>query len=472
MRHLVFWRTIMNEIKIWVNKGKESEKDRFYYNATTINLGIKYKSNISSNITEQWYKLGVKRLPSLYEDLYIISLVVFAVDKRVPRSVFSDAWTRNISVNIPVINLTIWNNVQNDLNQMLSYLSGDKWSIDFRNCEEETFFESWRKRQAKRPEYLDRVNSVSLFSGGLDSLCGAYKLLSEGSTLFVGFQEYGKLKEVQYDLLNDLKKIYTDTYCDLISFTAVARGLDPYQEIELFSEKTSRSRSFLFLSAAITIAGIVGDGTPVYIPENGFIGLNLPMTASRLGSCSTRTTHPYYLKMFNSLLQNVGINHQIINPYAFSTKREMVNELTNVPGFISTISKTISCSHPCNGRWDGYPVPQNCGYCYPCIIRQSSLLDINQIQENYGNNILRANYINFATDAKKSDLVDLLSSIVSAQNSSDHTLRRKISSTGKISSEEVEKFLRLYKSTIQDLIELLSESKDYKRLFGEQNELY
>lgn len=459
---------MMNEIKIWINKGKESEKTAEYQEAGTFNIDIKYRSNLSSNIRGSWYKLGVKKLSAIYEDLYLISLVVFAVDKRVPRSCFSDAWTRTLKINMPVKELGIWNSVKSDIDRMLSYLSGDKWDINFRECEPKSDYKSPRKRSPKTPEFLKDIKAVSLFSGGLDSFCGAHKLLGENiPTVFVGFQEYGKLKGLQNKLMSSLQETYPDCYSSLFTFSAVARSMFFNDDTILNTENTSRSRSFLFLCSALVVAGIVGDEIPVYIPENGFIGLNLPMTPSRIGSCSTRTTHPYFIKMFNEILEKIGINHKIVNPYAFSTKREMVNQFKNIPSFQKYFHETISCSHPCNGRWDRYPVPQNCGYCYPCLIRQSSLLDVDLTNESYGKDIFTSDYIRQTTDAKHSDLVDLLSSIITADASSDIELKRRIAMTGKLTADEVERFLRLYKSTILDLKQLLSKSEDYSKLIGD-----
>ena len=456
---------MIENIDVWINKVKNSEVAIEYENAAIFNIDIKYCSNISSNIREGWYKLGVKYLPSIYEDLYLLSLVVFAVDKRIPRSLFSDSWTRTMYVNVPVINIAIWNDVRHEVNQMLSYLSGDEWYLEFREAESDSRYKSPRKRSPQRPDYLDNVKAVSLFSGGLDSFCGAYKLLSEHTpTLFVGFQEYGQLKGLQQSLVDTLNNEFNERRSELFSFSA--RALAPYGEFNLKTENTSRSRSFLFLCSAITVAEIVGKDVPVYIPENGFIGLNLPMTASRIGSCSTRTTHPYFLKMFNSLLIRIGVSHKIINPYAFYTKREMVNELKDVPSFRNNIYKTISCSHPCNGRWRGYQVPKNCGYCYPCLIRQSSLLDVDATDDEYGEDVFSENYIKLTTNAMHSDLVDLLSSIVSAKNSTDMNLKRRISATGRLTADEVDKFLRLYKSTIDDLSEMLVKSDQYSKLIG------
>ena len=145
----------------------------------------------------------------------------------------------------------------------------------------------------------------------------------------------------------------------------------------------------------------------------------------------------------------------------------MVNRFKNIPSFQKYFHETISCSHPCNGRWDRYPVPQNCGYCYPCLIRQSSLLDVDLTNESYGKDIFTSDYIRQTTDAKHSDLVDLLSSIITADASSDIELKRRIAMTGKLTADEVERFLRLYKSTILDLKQLLSKSEDYSKLIGD-----
>lgn len=99
----------------------------------------------------------------------MLSLIVFSVDKRVSRSHFPDAWTRKLYVNIPVINIEIWNNVQNDINNMLSYLSGDEWIIEFRKSEPDSVYKSPKVRSVARPDFLNNIESVSLFSGGLDS---------------------------------------------------------------------------------------------------------------------------------------------------------------------------------------------------------------------------------------------------------------------------------------------------------------
>lgn len=397
--------------------------------------------------------------------LYIISLCVFAADKRIPRNRTPDGWTRGMHLNIPVLEEEKWNSVKKDLEKALSYLSGDMWELTFRRSTEANRYVDKHKRQPIRNCMLNSVGSISLFSGGLDSFCGAYDLLSRGqNTIFVGFKEYGKLESVQIDLMDNLNRNFPDV-CKML-FTFTAKAYCPIGGQSLSPENTSRSRSFLFICAALCVAEIVGDDIPVYIPENGFIGLNLPLTPGRSGSCSTRTTHPYFLKMLNGLLEKLGIRHRIINPFAFSTKREMVNQFIDYPGFVENIHKTISCSHPCNGRWEGRSEPENCGYCYPCLIRQSSLVNVTVPHERYGNNTLSLQYLMNTTNAKKSDFVDLLSSVSTASKSADEELLRRIKATGRLTQGEALAFLRLYKSTIEDIIQLIAVDPELMRIVG------
>lgn len=452
-------------MRIWINKCIDEDKTPLFHDALTFNILVPGRGGIvTSDIRDGWYRLlGCKSISPILEDLYIIALSVFAADKRIPRSKFADAWTRTISLCVPVLELEKWESIRSELEKMLSYLSGDVWHFCFRESDINNRYQDYHKRESARNDFLDRVDGVSLFSGGMDSYCGAYEFMSSGKNIvFVGFKEYDRLKDIQEELLCSLKSVIPGAEMLLFRFTAKAYA--PIgQELRL-SENTSRSRSFLFLCAALSVAEIIGDGIPVYIPENGFIGLNLPMTPSRKGSCSTRTTHPYFLRMFNDLISKLGINHRIINPYAFSTKREMVLQYKDRPGFVANLHKTISCSHPRNGRWQGITQPENCGYCYPCLIRQSSLLDANVPYEHYANNAISYNYIMNATNSKRSDLVDLLSAVSSAAKSTDQELLARIRKTGRLSQKEALSFLRVYKNTMRDLIELFSRDPELLRI--------
>ena len=142
----------------------------------------------------------------------------------------------------------------------------------------------------------------------------------------VGHNEYPKLRKKQQEFVDTFQSIYAEQNVKFVSFSANSRAPKTIEGEKLKgTENTSRGRSLLFLCAALSIAGILGEDIPVYIPENGFIGLNIPLTNGRKGTCSTRTTHPFFLSGVKDILQTVGITNPIRNFFAYSSKREIVN---------------------------------------------------------------------------------------------------------------------------------------------------
>jgi 7-cyano-7-deazaguanine synthase in queuosine biosynthesis len=413
--------------------------------------------------------MGFQDIEPIYEDLFVIGLSIFSIDKRISRSLFSDNWTRELNVNIPVLKNDIWNNSINNINTMLCFLTGDKWNISFRPTEESLFHSEKRYRKTYS---VPQCDSVCLFSGGLDSFCGAITLLKEGkSPCLIGHNEYPKLRIRQENLAKMFREEYPDQNAEFISFTAGSRA-PQYATGEVFlgSENTSRGRSLLFLCVALVMASVLGDNISVYIPENGFIGLNVPLTNNRKGSCSTRTTHPHFLNMFKELLENVGIKNQINNFFAYETKRNIVNSVKDEEAFKRGYLETISCSHPCIPRYNKngpkeYPI--NCGYCYPCIIRKSSLLDVPNGNQGYTENALTKQFIN---KNSHKDIVNDLKAVISAiyrfKHIDEKELIRLIKGTGKLSNNEINKFKSVYNDSINDIIELLSKDKELKGYIG------
>lgn len=205
------------------------------------------------------------------------------------------------------------------------------------------------------------------------------------------------------------------------------------------------------------------------IPENGFIGLNIPLTNSRKGTCSTRTTHPYFLKSFLKILKRVGIDNTINNFFAYSTKREIVDSVKDTDAFISHYRDTISCSHPCLARYNKkgnneYPV--NCGYCYPCLIRKSSLIGARDFK--YSFTAETKDFLNkYGESEKASDLRAVISAVYKYKHIQDSDIINKIRLVGNLTEEEVNKFLHLYKSTMDDLNKLFSADSEMKNMLGE-----
>ena len=99
---------------------------------------------------------------------------------------------------------------------------------------------------------------------------------------------------------------------------------------------------------------------------NGLIALNAPLTPRRIGSHSTRTTHPHFLGSIQAIVDAVGLPVAIANPLRHETKGEMVTRHAGDPTFVAQAVRTVSC-----GKWkrDG----RQCGRCVPCLIRRASL---------------------------------------------------------------------------------------------------
>ena len=158
-----------------------------------------------------------------------------------------------------------------------------------------------------------------LFSGGLDSLVGALDCLEAGQRLLlVSHYDFGQLAAIQQTLAAALIRHYGP---DRVHHLGLRVQFPEAPELSM------RSRSLLYLALGLAAAAGFGAATPLIIPENGWISLNPPLTTNRLGSCSTRTTHPYFLEQLTGLWQEVGLVNPLVNPYQDLTKGEVVRPL-------------------------------------------------------------------------------------------------------------------------------------------------
>ena len=311
------------------------------------------------------------RLPHWYSrqglDLLYISMAVFAADRLCLRVNADDGWSRNFKMFIPVLECDLWNRAKPVLEEMLGFLSGDKWKFEFRKREESEnelrCLEKWKKSKIPVKEY----DQLCMFSGGLDSFIGAIDLLEQdtGKTLFVSHYGGGKgTKEFQDVLKDQFAKKYSIETRDFYQY---------YAKVVVGVEDTTRTRSFMFFAHAIALATSFERPINLIVPENGFISLNIPSTFSRIGTSSTRTTHPHYMSLLKDLLDIIEIPVSLINPYQFKTKGEMLIECKNQEFLQTNLENTMSCSHPDNGRRLKEKEARHCGYCLPCVIRQAAI---------------------------------------------------------------------------------------------------
>lgn len=122
------------------------------------------------------------------------------------------------------------------------------------------------------------------------------------------------------------------------------------------------------------------------MPENGMIALNPPLSPARRGSCSTRTSHPYFIALYNKFLRSIKIGVEVENPYQLKTKGELVAESENLPLLQLIARDSVSCGK--KGRYKINSIRKTdvngCGCCVPCLYRRASLHTIGVDSENYG----------------------------------------------------------------------------------------
>lgn len=304
-------------------------------------------------------------------DLLVVAAHVHAADTRISRAEQSqDSWTREIRLVIPVSDPVRWGTATSTLTKALNFLTGDQWTIGFR-ARPDRF--ATIGKQAPLSLLALPFDSLSLFSGGLDSLIGAIDLLQAGSTpLLVSHFGEGATSDAQGKLFAGLKKQYANSAFDRLR---VGMTFDKGLVKDVGSENSTRGRSFLFFALGVFAGTGLGNGFVRRVPENGLIALNVPLDPLRLGSNSTRTTHPYYMARWNELLTELGIDGRVENPYWDKTKGEMASACANQALLLKLAPHSLSCAHPANARWQGHQGRgiEHCGYCLPCLIRRAAL---------------------------------------------------------------------------------------------------
>lgn len=299
-------------------------------------------------------------------DTLLLAEMVYLADTSVNRKeVSEDGWTRELHLIIPVSDISVWNKCTTIIKEMLDFLTGDIWTLEFKKRD-------WTPIKKPKGLFNSKYSGISLFSGGLDSLVGALDHLESSikqKNLFVSFAGDGSISKKQGELFDVVSKHYKNI--DRLRFKSFQ-----YEKV-LFSqmagrENTTRGRSFLFIAIAVFAGSGLNRKIDILIPENGIMSLNVPLNTIRIGALSTRTTHPFYIRLWNKLLYNLGFDMILKNPYWDKTKGEMLKGCKDKTFLKSVLSVSSSCAHPAMARWTGKK-ECHCGYCIPCIIRRAAI---------------------------------------------------------------------------------------------------
>jgi 7-cyano-7-deazaguanine synthase in queuosine biosynthesis len=303
------------------------------------------------------------------QDFLRLAMAAYCIDKLCSRANATDAWTRELDLRLPVWHRRAFDQQADLLGRAMSFLSGDRWRLSFRDHPTHPPLPQEHLLPAD-------VTSVALLSGGLDSLAGAIDQLTAGDHLvFVSHADAGITPKRQTLIVDALTERFGRRVVSPRRFLLRPQGRAVGLHHPLPAddrEVSTRARSLLFIAAGIAVASALGDTVPLVVPENGFIGINVPLTGARAGSLSTRTTHPHFLELLGEALAGIGLCNGIHNPYRLLTKGEVLARSADPDLLRRLAAESLSCSHP-EALRHKTKLEGNCGYCWPCIIRRASM---------------------------------------------------------------------------------------------------
>ena len=348
--HIIFKYSADHDANISLNEGE---------NAEVIFLDVKRGHQyIDSSLNDLTASVP---LSPFRRELVYFAAAVYSADKRILRTKGYDKWKRHFHIYFPVLDIKQWTPVKDIFESAISFLTGDWWEFIF-------YPTDFRPEIQKRYTHEDvgTIDSVTLLSGGLDSFIGAVDLLENrhNKTVFVSHHPSGNM---DHKCQKTAHKFLNTRYPGRVPHIDIFVQPRGYSS----TEASSRSRAFLFFVLGITIAGAL-ECPSFIIPENGLISLNVPLTNARIGSLSTRSTHPYFIHQLQGLFAALGLTVSLVTPYQFKTKGEMITESQNIEIVRDGYTHTRSCS-TLKYRFKGYPTKLQCGVCFPCIVRRAAL---------------------------------------------------------------------------------------------------
>lgn len=292
-------------------------------------------------------------------DFLTLALAVNAADNVLERALSPDGWTRQIELEVVLYEPEPYQALTAKIEEALRFLTGDFWRL--------TFTDGGYAPPRPKVRAIFDADCVCLLSGGLDSLVGALDMTEEGRRPLLVSQTAKGDKETQSRFASGLG--------------GSGRHLQWNQNIRTKVEDiegSTRGRSIGFFAfAAVAADQLTTTSTElrspieVFVPENGLISLNVPLNPGRVGSLSTKTTHPVFMARLQALWDELGIPAVLRLPYAAMTKGEMMAGC-RAPALLAEVaSDSTSC-----GRFvrNGY---KHCGRCVPCLVRRASFIRAN-----------------------------------------------------------------------------------------------
>ncbi len=376
---------------------------------------------------------------TLEEDILILASSIFAADRATKRGEREDV-CREIELEIPLVNITIFNKVIPIIENTLRLLSNDSWKLIPRNFDGRSEMIKIAKKNGGK---------TLLFSGGLDSLAAALIMGKEKTVLEI-------VSHITHNSITNKSQQNLVALLGTKGFNIKHRQFfissksDEDLGLDHSGESSQRTRSFLFMAIGAIVARRTGNHEVLIMAENGQMAIHLPLTQGRIGAFSTHTAHPdvitYSQQIFSELL---SFDLLITNPFIELTKKEVVEIVnTNLP-------EAIPLSTSCFRNWRLPAGATHCGDCIPCFIRRIAIESLRPDETAYARDLWIENINNLSPDDEgRRNMMDLLEFIKFITISSDE----------EIMSEYPELYSRnIDQSAIINM---------YRRFCGESNKLF
>lgn len=309
--------------------------------------------------------LASRPLSGLEADFAWVAFAIYMADRYAARRPFGPNavpfWRRRIHVRVPVRDRDRWLAAEESLIRALEFLTEDDWSFDFIGTRMPFSVET----QGRFRDFVPpKVDWVSLFSGGLDSLAGALHWIQrvQKPGLLVSGQTHHRMERAQHLQISALRNAFPGR----VEHCGVSYGLPEKLETSGI-DSSQRTRSFVHVSLGI-LSSMLAGLRQLFLFENGVGALNLSCDHSQIGSQNSRGTHPVFLLRMSAFASSYfGDRFAVVNPFAFMTKGQML-EAATMDGFEDLLQSSFSCD-----RFPNYHHrASQCGHCPSCLIRRLS----------------------------------------------------------------------------------------------------
>jgi 7-cyano-7-deazaguanine synthase in queuosine biosynthesis len=294
--------------------------------------------------------LGAKAWSPRVLDLLDLVGGIYRVESQIPPRPTNPA--KEWQIEAPVRDVDFWSREGGaPLASVLGFLNRARWSFAFR--------ERGRTKDVEvAAEPRVAVRDVVLFSGGMDSTCGAGVHPGPPDAVqLVSF--YSNQKELQRSLASEL-------------------GYPPPVQWRLQGQRGKEGmdliRALMFLTLGAAVAESFGVAT-VFQYENGVLAMAIPPAGAMI---PTRHAHPELHRRLEVLWEAVfGRRIEIRNPFALMTKREEVETFVRTVSSDradAILSRTQTCWRLSQAHVGGKAKRpgQPCGVCTPCIVRRTA----------------------------------------------------------------------------------------------------